>query len=142
MVWDPRKITRRSWREVAAFYQSLEDRNTDFQPLRALAEHVVAQTYATSLGAATSGTALLVAPSDVLAGQDVAAGSIRIDVDLSGSVQIVAPAHLRGPKDAPGSSRGAAPRSPRTRMRVPPLAVIGAFERILQSTSWKGVATR
>jgi hypothetical protein len=128
MVWDPRKITRRSWRQVAAFYQSLEDRNTDFQPLRALAEHVVAQTYATSLGAATSGTALLVAPADVLASEDIAAGSIRIDVDLSGSVQMVAPAHLRGPKGAP--------------VRVPPAAAIGAFERILQSTSWKGVAIR
>ena len=68
-------------------------------------------------------------------GVEHAAGSIRIDVDLSGSVQIVAPARLRGRKDAPGSSRGAAPRSPRTRMRVPPPAVIGAFERILQSTT-------
>jgi hypothetical protein len=128
MVWDPRKITPRSWPQVAAYYQSLEDRNTDFQPLRVLAEHVVAQTYATSLGAATSGTALLVAPADVLARQDVAAGSIRIDVDLSGSVQIVAPAHLRGPKDAP--------------VRVPPAAIIGTFERILQSANWIDGASR
>ena len=122
MVWDPKKIARRSWPEVAAFYQGIEDHNTDFQPLRELAEHVAAQTYASSLGVATSGTALLVAPLAVAAGEDAAVESLRIDLDLSGSVKIVAPASHRRGSTPPAS--------------VAPLRLVGAFERFLRDAGW------
>jgi hypothetical protein len=122
MVWDPKKITRRSWAEVGAFYRGLEDRNTDFQPLRELAEHAAAQPYAPSLGAATSGTALLVAPLVVLTREDAAIESLRIDVDLSGAVQLVVPA----------SQRGAA----RSSTTVPPAKLVAAFERFLGDAGW------
>jgi hypothetical protein len=122
MVWDPRRITRRSWAEVAAFYRDIEDRNTDFQPLRELAEHAATQVYATSIGAATSGTALLVAPVAVLAGDDAAATSLRIDVALSGALTIVAPANQRRTSSAPAS------------VALPML--VGAFERFLRDAGW------
>jgi hypothetical protein len=122
MVWDPRRITRRSWAEVAVFYRDIEDRNTDFQPLRELAEHAATQVYATSIGAATSGTALLVAPVAVLAGDAAAATSLRIDVALSGALTIVAPANQRRASSAPAS--------------VAPPMLVGAFERFLRDAGW------
>ncbi len=121
MVWDPRRITRRSWAEVAAFYRNIEDRNTDFQPLRELAEHAAAQAYAPSLGVATSGTALLVAPVAALAGEDAAA-SLRIDLALSGALTMVAPANQRRATSSPAS--------------IAPPMLVGAFERFLRDAGW------
>src|SRR5689334_15142636 len=88
MVWDPKRIARVSWAEAAAFYRNLEDRNTEFQPLRALVDDIGVQPWAASLGAATSGTALLVAPLDTT---EWAASCVRVDVALGGSVQLTAP---------------------------------------------------
>jgi hypothetical protein len=87
MVWDPKRIARVSWAEAAAFYRNLEDRNAEFEPLRALVEHVAAQPWVASLGAATSGTALLVAPPDTV--EWSATSCLRVDVGLSGYVQLV-----------------------------------------------------
>jgi hypothetical protein len=88
MVWDPRRITRRTWGEAALFYRGLEDRNADFGPLRELAEHASGQPYASALGAATSGTALLVAPAGAM---EWAVEALRIDIDLGGTVQLTVP---------------------------------------------------
>ena len=88
MVWDPKRIARVSWAEAAAFYRNLEDRNAEFQPLRALVDDIGTQPWAASLGAATSGTALLVAPLDTA---EWAASCLRIDVALGGNVQLTAP---------------------------------------------------
>jgi hypothetical protein len=87
MVWDPKRIARVSWAEAAAFYRNLEDRNSEFEPLRVLVEHVGAQPWAASLGAATSGTALLVAPPDTV--EWAATSCLRVDVGLGGHVQLV-----------------------------------------------------
>jgi hypothetical protein len=83
MVWDPKRIARKDWADVVAFYRYLEDRNDDFRPLRALSEHIAAQPYATSLSAAVSGTSLLVTRR---AGADWGQDGLRIDVGLSASV--------------------------------------------------------
>jgi hypothetical protein len=88
MVWDPKRIARVSWDEAAAFYRNLEDRNAEFQPLRALVEEVRSRPWIASLDAATSGTALLVAPPGVA---EWATASVRVDVALDGSVQLTAP---------------------------------------------------
>jgi hypothetical protein len=87
MVWDPKRIARVSWAEAAAFYRNLEDRNAEFEPLRALVEHVDAQPWASSLSAATSGTALLVAPAHTV--EWGATSCMRVDVGLGGHVQLV-----------------------------------------------------
>jgi hypothetical protein len=119
MVWDPSRITRRSWPEVVAFYRDMEDRNPDFQPLRELAELVSSRPYAASLGPATSGTALLVTPASValLPGPAAALEAIRVDVEMSGSVRLVLP------------GAGAKP----TTVEGP----IGAsFERALKNAGW------
>ncbi len=122
MVWDPKKITRRSWAEVAAFYRNIEDRNTDFQPLRELAEHAAAQAYAPSIGVATSGTALLVAPVAVLAREDAPGACLRIDLALSGALTIVAPASQRRASSPPAS--------------IPAPMLVAAFERFLRDAGW------
>jgi hypothetical protein len=101
MVWDARKVTQRSWAEVVAFYANLEDRNPDFEPLRALAEHVAARPYATLVDGATSGTALLVLPATGFQRGEAAVDALRLDIDLGGSVRLVAPASLRKPTDPP-----------------------------------------
>jgi hypothetical protein len=88
MVWDPDRIAPKSWAEVLAFYRHLEDRNDDFRPLAHLAEHVVVTDHESSIFAATSGTALLVAPQ---ADADWPRDAMRIDVDLSGSVRFFLP---------------------------------------------------
>jgi hypothetical protein len=88
MVWDPKRIARVSWAEAAAFYCNLQDRNSEFEPLRVLVEHLGSGPWAASLGAATSGTALLVAPLDTA---DWATSSVRVDIRLGGSVQLVPP---------------------------------------------------
>jgi hypothetical protein len=97
MVWDPMRITRRSWPEVVAFYRDLEDRNPDFQPLRELAEQVSSRPYGASLGAATSGTALLVTPAAValMPGPGAAIEAIRLDVEMSGSVRLSPPRNAK-----------------------------------------------
>jgi hypothetical protein len=89
MVWDPARITPRPWASVLESYRHLEDRNTDFGPLRGLVEQVVASARGSSLFAATSGTALLVAPQ---ADADWKHDALRIDVGLSGSIRFVLPA--------------------------------------------------
>jgi hypothetical protein len=116
MVWDPKRISRVSWAEAAAFYRNLVDRNSEFEPLRALVEHLVAQPWAVSLGAATSGTALLIAPLDT---GDWATSSVRIDVSLSGGVHLVPPGR---PSQSP--AEGFLPK---------------ALERVLREAGWLSV---
>jgi hypothetical protein len=121
MVWDPKRIKPQSWADVVAFYQHIEDRNDDFRPLRALAEHVAAQPYAASLSAAVSGTSLLVTRR---AGADWARDSLRIDVGLSASIRFVVP------------RRGAArPTTLETENPTIP-AVVATFEKILAKADW------
>jgi hypothetical protein len=122
MVWDPRKITPRSWPEVAVFYRGIEDRNTDFQPLRELAEHVAAQAYASSIGAGTSGTALLVGPVALVTGEDAAARSLRIDLALSGAITLVTPANSG--------------RASSSSTSIAPPRLVDAFERFLRDAGW------
>jgi hypothetical protein len=88
MVWDPARITPRSWAEIAGAYLGLEDRNPDFEPMRRLAEHISSQPYAASLAGATSGTALFVAPRAIASW---AKDALRVDVDLSGELRLTAP---------------------------------------------------
>jgi hypothetical protein len=90
MVWDPKRITPKSWADVVAFYRQLADRNDDFSPLRALAEHIAAHTYAASLSPAVSGTSLLITRR---AGADWARDSLRIDVGLSSTIRFVVQRH-------------------------------------------------
>jgi hypothetical protein len=113
MVWDPKRITRISWAGAAAFYRNLEDRNAEFEPLRALVEYIGAEPWAASLGAATSGTALLVAPLDTV---EWATASLRVDVGLDGRVQLV-PAGRPQLSPADGS-------------------LVKAFERIVREAGW------
>jgi hypothetical protein len=113
MIWDPKRIARVSWAEAAAFYRDLEDRNADFEPLRALIEHVAAQPWAASLGAATSGTALLIAPLETV---DWATSSVRVDIGLGGHVQLV-PAGRPALSPADG-------------------LLVNAFERVLREVGW------
>jgi hypothetical protein len=122
MVWDARKITQRTWPEVVAFYRNLEDRNPDFQPLRELAEHVTAQPYASSIGAATSGTAVLVLPVTGFERGDAPVDALRLDVDLGGSARLVAPSSLRRATDPPTG--------------VDHPALIKGFEGLLRKAGW------
>ena len=117
MVWDPARITPKSWKDVHDFYVELEDRNHDFTPLRQLAAHVVAQPYAVSIGAATSGTALFVAPPP---GGDWIRDALRIDLDLSGAIAFA----------RPGSKGKAAS------FACEDARVIPTFERLLRELSW------
>ena|SRR5437868_1634355 len=121
MVWDPKRIEPRAWADVVAFYRSIEDRNDDFRPLRALAEHVAAQAYAPSLFAAVSGTALLVTRRE---GADWAKDSLRVDVGLSASIRFVV--HPRG---------AAKPTTLETENQTVP-ALIAVFERLLAKADW------
>jgi hypothetical protein len=118
MVWDPARITPRSWAEVIALYRGLEDRNPDFEPMRRLAEHVASQPYAPSVFAATSGTALLVAPR---ATADWGKEGLRIDVDLGGELRLAAPGA------APGRAAGIACESAQ---------IVATFERQLRKAGW------
>lgn len=113
MVWDPKRIARVSWAEAAAFYRNLEGRNAEFAPLRALVEHLGSAPWGATLGAATSGTALLVAPLDTV---DWAGASLRVDVALSGGVQLV-------PAGRPSLS-------------PPDGSLLKAFERAAREAGW------
>jgi hypothetical protein len=118
MVWDPARITPRSWPEVIAMYRGLEDRNPDFEPMRRLAEHVASKPYAASVFAATSGTALLVAPrTDAIWAKD----ALRIDIDLGGEIRLAAPG------SAPGRAAGVACESAH---------VVATFEGHLRKAGW------
>ncbi|MGH7434359.1 MAG: hypothetical protein ACRENE_01650 [Polyangiaceae bacterium] len=119
MVWDPKRIARVSWAEAAVFYRNLEDRNSEFEPLRALVEHLGSEPWAASLDAATSGTALLVAPPDTT---DWATSSVRVDVRLGGSVQLVPP----GLPALPGRPA----QSPADGL------LAKAFERVVREAGW------
>ena len=121
VVWDPKRITPKGWADVVAFYRRIEDRNDDFRPLRALAEHVAAQAYAASVCAAVSGTSLLVMRRP---GGDWAQDSLRIDVGLSASIRFVV------------QRRGAA--RPTTREIESPTVptLVAAFERALAKGDW------
>ncbi len=88
MVWDPARITPQPWPSVSAFYRYIEDRNKDFGPLLRLVDHVASRPYAASIAAATSGTALLVAP---LGETDWVRRALRVDVDLGGSIRFTLP---------------------------------------------------
>jgi hypothetical protein len=121
MVWDPKRIEPRSWADIVAFYRHIEDRNDDFRPLRALTEHIAAQAYAPSLLAAVSGTALLVTRRP---GAEWTRDSLRIDVDLSGSIRFVV--HPRGV---------AKPTSFETENPTAS-ALVDAFERIVTKADW------
>jgi len=121
MVWEPSQIAPKSWAEVVTFYEGIEDRNHDFVPLRQLGQHVAGQGYATSIAAATSGTALLVAPvgaRGIVGTTEWAAGALRVDIDLSGSVRFAVPAGGQ--------------RSPRVVTLVHNTAAIATFERLLR----------
>ncbi len=118
MVWDPARITPKSWESVLEFYRHVEDRNHDFQPLRRLVEHVVSQPYAASIAAATSGTALLVAQG---VGAEWAHEAVRIDVDLGGSIRLTFP-QKRPVKAASLECDGA--------------RVVSAFESFLRQAKW------
>lgn len=121
MVWDPKRIEPRSWADVVAFYRYIEERNDDFRPLRALAEHIAAQAYAASLSAGVSGTALLVTRRE---GADWTQESLRIDVGLSASVRFVV--HRRG-ADKPAAFET---ESPTVR------SLVAAFEEIITKAEW------
>jgi hypothetical protein len=121
MVWDPKRIKLQSWVDVVAFYRHLEDRNDDFRPLRALAEHVAAQAYAASLHAAVSGTALLVTRRT---DADWAQDSLRVDVGLSAAIRFVV--HRRG-ASKPTTFETENPTVP---------ALVATFEGILAKADW------
>ncbi len=84
MVWDPSRVAPKSWGSVLGFFHGLAERNDDFRPMVQLVEYVSSQTYAASISAATSGTALLVARE---AEADWALDALRVDVGLSGSIR-------------------------------------------------------
>ncbi len=113
MVWDPKRIARVSWAGAAAFYRDLENRNAEFEPLRALVEHVGSQPWAASLGAATSGTALHGAPLDTV---EWATASVRVDVGLGGQVQLM-------PVGRPSLSPAEG-------------LLVKAFERVVREAGW------
>ena len=94
MVWDPARITTKSWANVVELYRHLSDRNEDFRPMRELVEHVASTAYEPPVFAATSGTALLVARDAYANWNDDA---LRIDVDLGGSIRFVLPRKGHGP---------------------------------------------
>jgi hypothetical protein len=124
MVWDPARVTPRSWENVVDFFRSLAERNDDFRPMLRLVEHLASQGYAASLFAATSGTALLVARE---ADGDWTLGALRVDVSLSGSVRLTLPQ--------------ATSRQPTT-FECEGKAIIQAFERFLpvvRRLQWPGV---
>jgi hypothetical protein len=120
MVFDPARISpQRTWSDVTAFYRHIEERNDDFRPLRALAERIASQPYADRIFAATSGTALFVAPRPDAAWADEA---LRIDVDLGGSIRFV--------------FRGRPPAKPESFSAETP-TIVGAFERFLDRAGWR-----
>ncbi|HEX3770365.1 MAG TPA: hypothetical protein VHV30_05855 [Polyangiaceae bacterium] len=121
MVWDPKRITPKSWAEVVAFYRHLEDRNDDFRPLRALAERIAEPSYGASLFPAVSGTALLITRH---AGADWAQDGLRIDVGLSASLRFVVP--------RPGAAK---PTTLETDNLTLP-ALVATFEGLLAQPDW------
>ena len=118
MVWDPARVTPKVWESVLEFYRHLEERNDDFRPLCHLVGHVAGQAYAPSIAAATSGTALLVAPR---AQADWAHEAIRIDVDLAGSIRFTLPSE-RLVKPATFECESA--------------KIVGTFESFLRKSGW------
>jgi hypothetical protein len=86
MVWDPKRISPQSWADVAEFYVRIAARNYEFRPMQLLALHVGSQPYAGALSAATSGTALFVAPAGVT---DWVGEGLRVDVDFTGAIRFV-----------------------------------------------------
>jgi hypothetical protein len=88
MVWDPARVTPKSWAEVVDFFRNLEDRNHDFSPLGRLAERLASKPEAPPLFGATSGTSLLVARR---ASADWAHDALRVDVGLGGSIRFIVP---------------------------------------------------
>jgi hypothetical protein len=91
MVWDPARVTPKSWAGVVEFYRNLQDRNDDFSPLGRLAERLASRASsveAPPLFGATSGTSLLLARR---ADADWAHDALRIDVGLGGSIRFILP---------------------------------------------------
>jgi hypothetical protein len=121
MVWDPKRINPQSWGEVVAFYRGIEDRNSDFRPLRALSEHISRQGYVSSLFAAVSGTSLLVTRHK---GADWARDGLRIDVGLSASIRFVV-------------QRRGEPKPTTLETDDPSVvALVVTFERLLEKDDW------
>jgi hypothetical protein len=118
MVWDPTRITAKPWPLALQLYRHLEDRNDDFRPLRRLVEHAASAPYGSSIFAATSGTALLVARE---ADANWTRDALRIDVGLSGSIRFVLPQERPG-KSATFECEGE--------------DVIEAFESRLRDAGW------
>jgi hypothetical protein len=121
MVWDPARITPNSWANVLLFYRHLEERNDDFRPLGHLVEHVASRPYASSIVAATSGTALLVARN---AQADWTHEAVRIDVDLSGAIRFALP-EKRLVKA--------------TTFQCDGKKIVGTFESFLRKAAWVAV---
>jgi hypothetical protein len=118
MVWDPTRITPRSWADVVQLYRRLEDRNADFRPMRVLAEHVASGPHAARVFAATSGTALLVAArSDARWAQD----ALRVDVHLDATIRFVA----HRPSPARPAAFGCEAEN-----------IVDAFEGFLRKAAW------
>lgn len=118
MVWDPTRIAPKPWPIVLELYRHLEDRNDDFRPLRRLVEHVASSPYASSIFAASSGTALLVARE---AEADWTHDALRVDVGLSGSIRFSLPPGRAG-KPVTFECEGE--------------KIIEAFERRLRDAGW------
>jgi hypothetical protein len=118
MVWDPKRISRQSWGDVTEYYRRIGERNYEFRPMHALAAHVAERPYAASIEAATSGTALFVAPPGTT--QWVEEG-LRIDVDFVGGIRFV--------------REGRRPAKPDT-FRAEPEGIVEAFEGFLRRAGW------
>jgi hypothetical protein len=118
MVWDPARVTPKPWGSVRGFFRRLADRNDDFLPMLNLAEHVAFQAYATSIFAATSGTALLIAR---VAEGDWTLDALRVDVGLSGCIRFTFPPRRLGKP---------------TTFECEGKTIVEAFERFLRSAKW------
>ncbi len=117
VVWNPAQIEPRTWDAVIDFYRQLAERNEDFRPMHALAQHIASVPRASDLSGATSGTALLVAPHGV----DWASGALRIDVDFAGTIRFV---RQRRPPARPSVTRHSTP------------FLIAAFDAFVRRSEW------
>jgi len=118
MVWDPARVTPKPWESVREFFRNLAGRNDDFLPMLNLVDHVASQAYATSIFAATSGTALLIARE---AEGDWTHDALRVDVGLSGSIRFTLPQRRAGKP---------------TIFECEGKTIVEAFDRFLRSATW------
>jgi hypothetical protein len=123
MVWDPARVTPKPWESVREFFRNLAERNDDFLPMLNLVEHVASQAYATSIFAATSGTALLIARE---AEGNWTHDALRVDVGLSGSIRFTLPQRRIGKA---------------TTFECEGKTIVDAFGRFLRSATWISAAS-